>query len=358
MSVINSSTYWVSKNLLVAYQDPIKLLRYLLYIAFGIVLSVLVGVRPSNVGADTENYLLFFSEISNNLPLSVDFMRLEPSFKWLVYLCAYLTESPVFFLATVFAIQFFGITGPFAKKSDTLRQVGLLVVLWLSFPAFYSLSLNVLRQGIAFAIVVYAMDQFLRGNRLSSYLMILIATTFHYASAIYTLGFLICGLRFSWRSYAYLWLITVLFAAAGGAIFVNNLVPYVLEAMDISVNFFSYLDNVAHIDYEIGLRWKFMVVGLIPIGITLIAERSKNTLTSETLFFLKLFLAMNSLSMLTVQMPYNDRFALLSWLVLPFFFISFVKDYTFIKRIVMIIGLISAPFMIFYQFLVRQHGIT
>ena len=129
------------------------------YVALAIFASYFIGVRGEEVGTDTGNYVYYFSALSNSEEINPGFDRIEFGFFWLTKIIGFFTQSPSIYLAVIFLIQFIGITGPFSKRSDLFDRYLLLSFIWLAYPFFYSITLNILRQGVAFAFVVYGMDE-------------------------------------------------------------------------------------------------------------------------------------------------------------------------------------------------------
>jgi EpsG family len=325
-------------------------------------LGVVVANRPDHVGADTETYIRYFYEVRNGFFTIDDFARIEPGFYWFTYLIAHLTDSPAVYFFIIFVFQFVGIATAFGKQAENFSTWLYLPLVWLSYPFFYSLSLNVLRQGMAFVFVIYALDQRICGNRLAAYALVFVATAFHQASILFLFPLLVLDIRLATR-----WLIAAwfLFAAASafGALpaFIDALLRGAIS-MGIGSHFFSYADSDAY-GYETGLRLQFLLFSSTPVVLYWFLRRHGLTLNRESMITFQFYLSINILYFLAVGFAYSDRVALLSWLLLPFLVSIYSLDEKTRKRLlrtrawatVMCFLLVLAPSVFCYFYFFRDH---
>jgi hypothetical protein len=333
-------------------------LPWLLAICLGIV----VANRPVHVGADTETYIRYFDEVRAGFFTIEDFARIEPGFYWLTYIVGSLTDSPAIYFFTIFFFQFVGITTNFGKRAKIFSTPLLLPLVWLSYPFFYSLTLNVLRQGVAFVFVVYALDRRICGNSFAAYVFILIATAFHQASILFLIPLLILDCRISTRALLATWLFVAAFSAVG---VIPALVNALLQTgmwMGLTSHFLSYADSSVYA-YETGFRFHFLLFSSIPIIIYRYLQRYGVAFSREGMVTFHFYISISILYFLAVGFAYSDRVALLSWLILPFLLsvynlneVAREKFFTTHVSITLICILsVLAPIVFCYFYFVRDH---
>ncbi|MFZ1874554.1 MAG: EpsG family protein, partial [Chania sp.] len=183
-----------------------------LYIAFTILITLIYMSADIDIGADKPAYELLFSYLSNDMGVPTGFERVEPAFLAFTWLMAKLTNSTDFYFCLIFASVFLGLTCQTGKQSPLLRDRFYLVILWLSFPFFYSLSINVLRQGIALVFVVYALDAEMSRRKYRSLALLALSMMFHFSTAIFMPIILLLRYRIGLRLLLAFWALCVLCA--------------------------------------------------------------------------------------------------------------------------------------------------
>jgi EpsG family len=313
-----------------------------------ILLSILlyfIGLRDVEVGSDTAAYFKYFDYIK----YGEDFEgaeRIEIGFYWLTQVIAYFTDSKNAYLAVIFFIQFVGITSAFNKKSELFKPYILLTLVWLSYPFFYSITLNVIRQGLAFVFVIYAVDAKLQQKKYAPYFFLLLGATFHYATFLYVISFLLLALKVTTKRMVLLWFACAICAGIG---LTQEFISWLFTAaLGNSPYFMSYLDSSVNNEYDVSFRFHFVVFSALPIGYyyltqQFVAEEQGNT------FIFRLYLAMNTLYLFTISLPYSDRFALASWLLIPFLInLNFLYEIQAQKIFAAIVSILSVVVFSYY----------
>ncbi|MGW8422515.1 EpsG family protein [Comamonas sp. HJ-2] len=301
---------------------------------FVIVLAFICGNRGVDVGTDTENYINYFINLHQEIQ-HADQARLEPGFYFFTKFCSLIISSPSVFLSIIFFIQFIGFSGPFFRRSDLFKNYYFLAIIWLSFPFFYSVSLNVLRQGMAFFFVVYAFDRFLVGEKKCAYLMAFFAMLFHYVSFVYILSIKFSQLGF--KPLVFIFILSVIMSFLNLQEYVVSLISMVLSNFGIDEYYLNYFSGLNSSDYENGFKLIFLLAISAPMILYLFFFK-KFSKSSE--FLMKNYIILSSIYFLFTNIPYSDRFALAAWLILPFIMIDFFR---FRKNAINIIFLFSSP---------------
>lgn len=144
-------------------------------VGFGLcvgVLMFLAAFRASSVGNDTEEYLRIFEEtISSGIYES----RYEIGYLWLNKLLGYISHDSqiVLIVSSIFIFYSFG---RFIWKYSEMPWLSLFLFFTYG---FFSSSLNIMRQSLAMAILLFSYDFLLQGKNLKFVLSVLFASLFH-----------------------------------------------------------------------------------------------------------------------------------------------------------------------------------
>ncbi|WP_343659578.1 EpsG family protein [Ralstonia sp.] len=290
-----------------------------LYIVAGMLLAALFAAADFGADSDKTAYALYFDAIAHNLGVPTGFERIEPGFYGFTWLVSHITESAYTYFWLIFSFQFFGITSFWGKRSPLFRDGIYSALLWLAFPMFYSLSLNVLRQGMALVFVIYALDAELTGRRYRPFVLIGLGALFHASTLIFAPALLILRLNWRLRTFLLIWLLCVVAAAAMlpqqlVALLANAIPPGISEQYPY---YFSYLTGELAETYDTGLKLRFLAFSAIPILAWVMVRQFRFAVDRDCLQVLKLYLLLNALFFFIGHIPFSDRIALLSWQLMP-----------------------------------------
>lgn len=290
-------------------------IEFLAYILLGILIISIVGNRRELIGSDTDTYIKFFDYVKFGGNLAQSFSRIEIGFYWLTQCIAYFTNSKTVYLSLIFFIEFIGITSAFGKKGKIFESYFLRSLIWLSFPFFYSITLNVLRQGIAFIFVIYAIDTKLQKRKYTPYALLMLGVLFHYATFLYVIGFLVVDLKWRYERLLLIWFSVV--AASFFGLF-GKLIELILNlAVGFNPYFLNYLDTSVDENYRTGFRIVFFVFSTLPIVNYFFLRQYVKNYNGEIEFIFKLYLSVNIMYWFFTRIPFNDRLAVASWLLMP-----------------------------------------
>lgn len=328
------------------YRSKVKF-EFLAYILLGIFATYFIGTRAESIGSDTATYNQFFDYVKFGTDLDANFSRIEIGFYWLTKLISYFTDSKELYLSIIFLIQFIGITSLLSKKSNVFKPYLILTLIWFSFPFFYSITLNVLRQGLAFVFVIYAIDVRLQNKRVLPYILLLAGVLFHYATLLYIIGFIAVDACIKSRHILLIWLVMILMSFLG---LMDKFILFILKNLvGLDPYFSTYLNSSIDDNYLTGFRFDFLIFSAIPVFYYHAIKRFGGVDEEISLIF-KLYLSMNIIYWCFTDFPFNDRFAIASWLLMPllinFAFLKKIRLFNFFKVIMTI-----SSVCVFYYYL-------
>lgn len=173
-------SYGFYKRLLPAQKRMSKMDTKYFILTFGILL-LLTCLRGINVGNDTSSYyhiFQFFTGKLSTLNMSlahIEWMSgLEIGYQWAIRVIVQFTSSYQIFISLI-AIFCYWITGRFIMKYST--NIALSVILF--FLIFWGSYINLQRQAIALAFVLFAIEKLGENKNLYFFIGIFIASLFH-----------------------------------------------------------------------------------------------------------------------------------------------------------------------------------
>lgn len=288
------------------------------YILLTGILTYFVGMRDVDKGTDTFAYSMYFDFVKYGKYFE-GVNRIEIGFYWLTKIITLFTDSKKVYFSIIFFIQIIGITSAIYKRSEMFKPYLLITLVWLSFPFFYSITLNVLRQGLAFVFVIYSIDAKLQNKKYFPYVLLLLGTLFHYATILYLICFLILELKPKPIVLLYWWFSAMLLSFLGIIVkFTRPLLEFALGHSHYS----TYLDICLNPTSVLGFRLSFAIFSSLPIVYYLFQKKYNNEYQSvpqflEFQFVLSLYLVLNIIYLVFADFAYNDRIALVAWLLMP-----------------------------------------
>lgn len=305
-----------------------EFIHFCAYVLLAGLLIYFIGMRGTDVGSDTAMYFKYFDFVRYHEPF-IGAERVEPGFLLLTKFISLFTGSEKVYLAIIFLIQFIGITSALGKKDTLFKSYLLTTFVWLSFPFFYSITLNVIRQGLAFVFVVYAIDARLDNKKYLPYILLIVGTLLHYPCFLYVVCFLVSEFRPKYTYMLWAWFLSVLLAFLG---WLEKITFFLLDLVVGGNSYFSrYLNSSIDPDYATGFKLHFVIVSALPIAYYFVVRKYQSASINRITYIFTLYLTMNIFYLCLVGIPYNDRFAMASWLLIPL-----MIDYDLVEKVGML----------------------
>lgn len=148
--------------------------------------SILAGIRATTVGSDTAGYVeRSFYQALNSTSLSsfIEKSELEVGYNVFTYIIAKIFRDIHWIL---FIIQLIVCSIVYKMAYDRRNQISMPMLMLVYFTVFYSMSLNIARQAIAIAIILYTIKLMEDKKYIKTVLLFWLAFQFH-TSAIFAL---------------------------------------------------------------------------------------------------------------------------------------------------------------------------
>lgn len=264
--------------------------------------------------SDAGHYVYRYKEFGTlSLSNSLDRYPGDPLFLILQWVLAKAFESPLIFLI-VFWLAFALFFMKFISRlfQDNFSRL-IIFFSYASFPFFFSLATNVMRQGLATGILLIALVYYLRSERAPYLLLLLIGASLMHWSAIpfSIIVLLLHKFKISLKAALFVWIVTaLLFATDMQQAIMGRFLPYIPKSE-------VYLSSYAIDAYSGGTnRIDFFLFSFFWIVLALLINKFYFT-SLEYQRLITIYTLFNSVFLLLGFIAYSDRIALYSWILIP-----------------------------------------
>lgn len=275
------------------------------------------GFRDLEVGSDTEMYKWMFLTYSNT-----DF-GLQLVFKYMIILMHGFTDNYKYFLLSISLLYVFVIFWSIRIYLNTFESNFLLIGFsFVSLFFFRQLGINIVRQGVSLAFVLLAVSYYFKNNKnLKSWIIpFVVAVGFHSATIIIFLLFLFIVLskKATLRFYYGWYIILLIVAAFGGSILsLGSFLNYFLVVDSNKADY--YIKGEGAGDYVVGFKAQFAAFNTIFLLIfSFINYRILKNENENYKILLKYYMTISGLFFMMFQIPFSDRWGVMTWSVIPF----------------------------------------
>lgn len=296
-------------------QKQANVLGLIISLFFVIALVVLFGSRGVNVGTDTYLYRYQFSFYKK-----LDFGT-EILVTWLMATIHLFTSNPqvyIFWLSLIFVVVLFLACANFSR----LYNYNVLFVFFsfVSLYFFQSLGINIVRQGVALAFLFLGVGFYLKNpkNIVSWLLPVLVGIGFHVTSVFVLIIFILVELfqKLKLKSYVIIYGIFVILSFFKVSVLTfGNSIGKLFQGDRRD----SYLNGDMLKEYNVGFKPQFVAFNTIFLIIFLLLRKYGQKQNNYDIL-LKAYIGMSCVFFLMFQIPYSDRWGVMSWMFIPFLF--------------------------------------
>lgn len=284
-----------------------------------IILALWIGMRPvTSVFGDTINYAIIYRALDTS-----EFPSLSFSSEWGWEIFTYLCKLNGLHVSTYFTIiaVLYTLTGLWAMKRfvPTSPFLGMLFLVGSAF--FFSYGTNGLRNGLACNLTLLFMAYALEERYAKAALMAIIALSIH-RSVMLPIVSTVVTLTLVRNPFSalYIWIGSIICS-----LFFNEFFSSLVSLIRIDSRIDLYLsasENTLLTDAESGgfFRWDFLLYSALPI-IYFLYINSKGVRDGWFNTLIITYLLSNSLWILLIRTAFSNRFAYLSWFLMPVIFV-------------------------------------
>lgn len=284
-------------------------------------LVILIGLRDFSVGTDTYNYynLLWNEELV--LKFDGDFL-----FTFLAIFLRYFDLEYSYFLFLI-AFLFIFTTYITFKKITKFYYSNILYLFftYLSFFFFLNMGINIIRQGVSLAFLLLAYSYFLtKENKSKLVICIMISLAFHATSVIALILFLVASINIKYiKNYHYYILFFLCILLSYMNLGLLNISPFLVDILGSDNRKLSYLGE-DDFGYNVGFKLQFALFNTFFLLCAFFLKRKikSNLWLYNYDILIRYYVLSSCIFFMAFQIPFSDRWGLLSWYVIPLFFIT------------------------------------
>ena len=224
----------------------------------------------------------------------------------------YFFDSFYVYLLLIATVYIFGYL-KFIKYYFTKEYQFLVFFATICSLGFYAYGTNTLRQGLALSVFLIALVH--RDHKFKYFVYVVIAILIHKSLIIPAVAFYIIKKYNLKNNYIYFWFFCLLLTLAIG----NTLAAYLGDFVSSSDNRLNNYIEGENTTYKAGFKLNFLIYSIAPIiyGLKMKAKINNEFYNS----MLSLYIVVNAIWLLVIRIAFTDRFAYLSWFLIPFIFL-------------------------------------
>lgn len=280
---------------------------------FTLIILLFIGLRPYDVPGvgryfgDTVNYYRIFLQFSSNIR---DVEYKDVGFSILTkYSSIYLNGREYFFLLAMLYV----IPAYYACKRLNSSHTFLLFLMFTTSMLFWANGVNGVRSGIGTSFLLLAFTY--KKVDWQMWLLFVLAVTFH-KSMILPLGaFLLTSFYVNTKVYIAAWCSSIFLSLLFGGFWETFFAAFNLG--DERLNDYLTTQADPNVFAYTGFRWDFVIYSCVPIVLGAYFIYKKHY---KNLYYIQIFntyLIANSFWILVIRSSFSNRFAALSWFLIP-----------------------------------------
>lgn len=282
-----------------------------LLFTFAILLAM--GLRPYNVPGvgryfgDTINYYFSFMTASSTYG---EFNYKDPGFGlFTAFISKYFSAGTYFFILSAFYI----VPVYYAIKRLSPRHTFLLMLMFTTYFLFWANGVNGIRIGVASSWFLLGVTY--KDKKSIQILLFALAVSFHLSIILPVIAYVLTFFYTNSKAYFVTW-----FTSIGLSLLLGGFWEKLFAGFDVGDERFSvYLTSQSDADVfaYTGFRWDFLLYSSIPVVLGAFYLYKKNFNDKFYSQILNTYLIANSFWILVIRSNFSNRFASLSWFLIP-----------------------------------------
>ena len=275
----------------------------------GIVIVLYFINEPVMIYSDKYAYNSNFKNIFENI---INEKKNDSGFTLFTKFIKYFFDSFFVYLLLIATVYIFGYL-KFIKHFFSKEYQFIIFFATICSLGFYAYGTNTLRQGLALSIFLIALVH--RDHKFKYIIYALIAVLIHKSLIIPALAFYIIKKYNPKNNYIYFWFFCLFLTLVVG----NSLAAYLGDFVSSSDNRLNNYVSGKNEVYKAGFKLNFLIYSIAPIVYGLkIKAKINNEFYNK---MLSLYIVVNAIWLLVIRIAFTDRFAYLSWFLIPFIFL-------------------------------------
>jgi len=331
----------------VVFDNQIVAVDQVLGMMVATVTIVMIGMRPVDIAyGDTVNYAAGFQRMASNIEKTRLHLGKEWLYDFITYYCAKYANLHIYF--TIFAIMYVVPLWLALRRIFSEYNFVPLIVVFSMFT-FWAYGVNGMRNGVGASLFIFAMTY--TENIPMMVMIALLGAGVHNTIYLMIAGALIAWFWNDSRVYIVAWFACILISLVLG----NSIQAWMAGFADSVADdnkLTVYLEDDHLVDYQkLGVsrsfRWDFLAYSGIGVAIGSYFSIFRKFKDQYYQWIFNIYLICNSFWVLIIRAPYSNRFAQISWFILPIVLIyPFMRERFWVNQEKML----TVGILIFYAF--------
>ena len=274
-----------------------------------VLIAIYFALEPIEIYSDKWNYQNIFNA---NIFDNEYYIKAEGGFQWYNKFIGQFTDSVfLYFLITAFLYLWGSLK--FINKVFENSNRYIVFILMIASLGFYSYGTNTIRQGLALSVFLVAFSELKLNYK--TILIYVLAILLHKSIIILVVFSIVLNFYNRKDNFMLFWIVFLIISILFGSAFVNTFGDLITDS---DQRMMSYLNDTFD-NYKSGFRVDFLIYSTLPILFGILVKRKG----FEDPFYnklLSLYILVNAIWLLVITLPFTDRFAYLSWFLMPFIF--------------------------------------
>lgn len=279
-------------------------------IVYSIILIIAIAGFPLDLATDGDRYERgYFNAYYYGIDLEYK------DIGWIAYevICAQFCGKSIYLFRLITASIYVSSYYFFSKSYFGKNRVFCYLVMATGMLGFVGYGTNVIRQGVAMAIMLFAMMNNMK--ILFRILLFVVSILFHKSMIIIVFAYMFSIYLKRNKYFVGFWIICFVFS------FLSFDLSFVFENIGFVDNRIE--DYTSDVDggttgYNAGFRLDFIIYSLIPLFFSYYYIIKRKYCDNTYSLFIRLYLLINAIWLLVIRIPYSDRMAYLCWIFIPF----------------------------------------
>ncbi len=216
--------------------------------------------------------------------------------------------------------------------------------MFLASFSFWSYGVNGLRNGLGTAAFILGLCFY--SQKIWMYGIFLVSYFFHASLVIPIVAFVLSGIYKNPKIYIYIWLASIPLSLAGGSAWTNFFASLGF-AEDRTQGYLTGGEQYAEQFSQTGFRWDFLLYSFSAVFAGWYYIFKKNVTDSFYIHLFGAYCISNAFWVLVIGAAFSNRFAYLSWFIMPIVIIYPLFRYKLIADQYKAIGLVIAAYFMF-----------
>ena len=265
-----------------------------------------IAFYPIEYGSDKERYNYLFINIFKT------FFEKDIGWYYYTFLCKSISNNSTVYFTITSVVYFIG-NYFFLKTIIPKKYLFYFLLTLFGSLGYFGYGTNTIRSGVALSFFLLAFVK--RKDFVYYFIFLLISVLLHKSMLILVLSLILTKFIKNHKFYILVWLCFLIISSLNVS-FMTSFIQEYFFAFDYRIDL--YLSSKSNELYKSGFRYDFLLYSLIPI---IIGYYYIHNLKFRNVLYQKLFnmyIIVNSFWLLLIKIPFNDRFAYLSWFLSPF----------------------------------------